>query len=148
MWTSLMRWSQISQLDHASERLMSTLQKSKPPAANVDDDPGIGRSRLGAVASVGDRALAAPRICSLSGWCHGSTHRVAKSGWCTRWAMAISGSCCRESSCVLVHQAKHNDPLRAWAKKLLETKHSSWSLSLAPKAGAHGLCADEPEHTL
>jgi transposase len=23
---------------------------------------------------------------------------------------------------VLVHQARHNDPLRAWARKLLETK--------------------------
>ena len=123
--------TQISQLDHAIRAIDADIadQAKADPAANrLMTIPGIGPITASAlVASVGDPAsFSGPRefaaFLGLVPRQHSSggkerLGRITKMGNGYLRKLLVVGA-----HAVLVHQAKHNDPLRAWARKLLETK--------------------------
>lgn len=123
--------TQIEHLDCAIRAIdgdIADQAKADPVANRLMTIPGIGPVTASAlVATVGDpssfsgpREFAAflglvPRQHSSGG--KERLGRITKMGNGYLRKLLVVGA-----HAVLVHQAKHNDPLRAWARKLLETK--------------------------
>ena len=130
--TSLMPLlTQIVHLDEAIKAIdaeIAAQAKADPVANRLMTIPGIGPVTASAlVATVGDPAgFTGPRefaaFLGLVPRQHSSggkerLGRITKMGNGYLRKLLVVGA-----HAVLVHQAKHNDPLRAWARKLLETK--------------------------
>jgi transposase len=122
---------QINHLDEAIRDIdtaVAAQAKADPVASRLMTIPGIGPVTASAlVATIGDpsgfsgpREFAAflglvPRQHSSGG--KERLGRITKMGNGYLRKLLVVGA-----HAVLVHQARHNDPLRAWARKLLETK--------------------------
>ncbi len=123
--------TQIVHLDHAIREIdtgIAAQAKACPVADRLMTIPGIGPVTASAlVATVGDPAcFTGPRefaaFLGLVPRQHSSggkerLGRITKMGNGYLRKLLVVGA-----HAVLVHQGKHNDPLRAWARKLLETK--------------------------
>ena len=126
----------VTQLDHIdveikeADAVIAKLAKADPVAATLMSIPGIGPVTASAlVASVGDpsgfsgpRQLAAflglvPRQNSSGG--KPRLGRISKMGNAYLRKLLVVGA-----HAVLYHRARHTDPLRCWAQKLMETKPS------------------------
>ncbi len=123
--------TQIGQLDiaiHEIDADIATQAKIDPVANRLMTIPGIGPVTASAlIATIGDpsgfsgpREFAAflglvPRQHSSGG--KARLGRITKMGNGYLRKLLVVGA-----HAVLVHQAKHSDPLRQWARKLLETK--------------------------
>jgi transposase len=123
--------TQIEHLDSAIKKIdgdIAVRAKADPMANRLMTIPGIGPVTASAlVATVGDPAsFSGPReFAAFLGLVprQNSSGGKAKLGSITKMGngylrkLLVVGA-----HAVLVHQAKHNDPLRNWARKLLETK--------------------------
>ena len=126
----------VTQLDHIdveikeADAVIAKLAKADPVAATLMSIPGIGPVTASAlVASVGDpsgfsgpRQFAAflglvPRQNSSGG--KPRLGRISKMGNAYLRKLLVVGA-----HAVLYHRARHTDPLRCWAQKLMETKPS------------------------
>jgi transposase len=123
--------TQISQLDEAIKEIdtdIAAQAKADPVSSRLMTIPGIGPVTASALAATigdpssftGPREFAAflglvPRQHSSGG--KARLGRITKMGNGYLRKLLVVGA-----HAVLVHQAKHSDPLRAWARKLLETK--------------------------
>lgn len=124
----------VTQLDHIdaeikeADAVIAKLAKADPVAAALMSIPGIGPVTASAlVASVGDpsgfagpRQFAAflglvPRQNSSGG--KPRLGRISKMGNAYLRKLLVVGA-----HAVLYHRARHTDPLRCWAQKLMETK--------------------------
>jgi transposase len=123
--------TQIEHLDAAIKKIdgdIAAQAKADPMANRLMTIPGIGPVTASAlVATVGDPAsFSGPREFAAF---LGLVPRQSSSGGKTKLGpiTKMGNQYLRKllvvgAHAVLVHQAKHNDPLRNWARKLLETK--------------------------
>ncbi|MEP7349481.1 MAG: IS110 family transposase, partial [Sphingorhabdus sp.] len=124
----------VTQIDHLDEAIkaidavIAAQAKADPVSSRLMTIPGIGPVTASALAAtIGDPAsFSGPRefaaFLGLVPRQHSSggkqrLGRITKMGNGYLRKLLVVGA-----HAVLVHQAKHNDPLRNWARKLLETK--------------------------
>jgi transposase len=111
-----------------SDAAIATLAKADPVAGALLSIPGIGPVTASAlVASVGDpSSFSGPRQFAAflglvprqnSSGAKPRLGRVSKMGNAYLRKLLVVGS-----HAVLYHRARHNDPLRCWAQKLIEAK--------------------------